>query len=88
MKKLPNLYKNTTMNMKSHNKEYCYLEEEKENRKEIEEFINNTNIFQIPLIITTKDDTFVTRIIKREKNNLITINNNTIKIEDIIKIEK
>ncbi|MBR2828067.1 MAG: hypothetical protein IKE70_02395 [Bacilli bacterium] len=89
MKKLPNLYKNLSINTKTHNKDYCYLEDnQEENNKEIIEFIKNSNIYQIPLIITTKDNTFVTRIIKIENDNLITLKNEKIRIEDIIKIEK
>lgn len=89
MKNLPNLYKNTRGNIKNNNKEYCYLEkEQKDNNKEIEEFIKNTNILGIPLILTTNENTFVTRIIKVEKDYLITLKNERIKIEDIKKIEK
>jgi len=44
-------------------------------------------IYKIPVKITTKSKEISTKIIGKNKKNLITINNELIKIEDIIRIE-
>ena len=93
MKKLPSLFKNTNSNLNNHNKDYCYVnkaeyKEINNVRGEIIKLINKPNIFQIPLIIKTKDKTIITRIIKADNNSLLTINNEIININDIISIEK
>ncbi len=90
MKELPTLYKNENLNLKNHNKDYCYLEET--TRKDIspvlDSILNTPLVYRIPVIITTKDNTLVTRIVKVEDNHITTINGDIIKLEDILNIEK
>ena len=85
MKKLPKLYKNNNMMLKNHNKNYCIvnkLDNKYENSSVnniIEELLKNSCIYQIPLIIKTKDKSFVTRIVKVDNTNIYTIDNRIIK---------
>lgn len=94
MKKLPKLYKNENMSLKNHNNNYCIVNkidnkyENKSINNTIEELLKNPCIYQIPLIIKTKDKSFVTRIVKVDNMNIYTIDNKIIKKEDIISIEK
>ena len=91
MKKLPSLYKNINLTIKNHNHSYCYVREEesiKEENSLLEELLKNPKVYQIPLIIYTKEKIIVTRIIKKVDNKILTIDNQEIPIQDIIKIEK
>lgn len=94
MKKLPKLYKNENSKPLDNNKKYCYLKEEKEdNRNSIDEKIYNIfngigYSYNIPVRIKTKDKEYNTSLVTKTKNNLITLDNEVIKIEDIISIEE
>lgn len=58
-------------------------------RKKINEIFTSRNyIYKANVEIKTKDNTYVTKIIGRNKSHLITMDNKTILIDDIIDIEK
>lgn len=92
MKKLPEIYKNMINKNIRNNKEYCYLENEsfEENELNIEEKLNS--IFHgvgypsnKSVEIVTKEKTYQTSLITRTKNSVITINDETIPLKEIIK---
>ena len=103
MKKLPSIYANNIEKNKEHNESVykSYKEETKEpiekkqnypkktvNQK-IREILNTKNhSYKTPVKIKLKDSTKQVEIIGRNTKNLITIENELIKIEDIIDIEK
>lgn len=96
MKKLPELYKNNDMHPKNNNKKVCYLnnEEVRNNSKtdilqELDSIFNSLGYsYNIPIIIETKNDKIHTSLVTKSKNYVITIDNQTIPISDIINIEK
>ena len=74
------------------NKEEKNNEKMKFNEKTIEQKINeiiksNKYIYKIPVMIKLNDKVVETNIIGKNKTNIITINNELIKIEDIKDIE-
>ena len=90
MNKLPRLYKNEKDIPKNHNKEICYLKEEQEYNVEDtihRIFQGDSHPFTIPVWIKTKTKEYNTYLISNKNNKLTTIDNDTIQIEDIIKIE-
>ena len=90
MKKLPELYKNTNISL-TNNKKYCYVEEQTNNQSieeiqnKIKNIIHETNSNQV--IIKTKDNEYKTIIVAKVNNNIITLNNDKIPINEIISIE-
>ena len=91
MKKLPSIYKNNII-MKSHNNKICYVKDN--NKKETTNDILN-NIFSgyhipyhIKVQITTKNKIFNTYLTARGNNYLLTIQNELIKLSDIIDIKR
>lgn len=93
MKKLPKLYKNEINKNINNNKKYCYLKnevgEEKDNIAEkLRKIFNGMGYsYNIPVIIRTKDKEYNTSLISKTKNNIITLDNEVIKIEDIISLD-
>ncbi len=94
MKKLPKLYKNEINKNITNNKNYCYLNDElpRNNQFSIEEKI--TKIFNglgasynIPVLIRTYNKEYRTSLVSKTKNNLVTLDNEVIKIEDILSLE-
>lgn len=91
MKKLPQIYKNKINKKINNNKEYCYL---KNNTSEDIEYIITEKLNSIfhgvgypynkTVEIITKDKTYQTSLLTRTKNSVITINDETIPIKDII----
>ena len=64
------------------------VNEEKTIHQKINEIINSRNyIYKIPVKIRTENDEIITKIIGKNKNNVITIDNKLIKIETIQNIE-
>ena len=57
------------------------------NKKVNEIFSSPTYVYKANVEITTKDSTITTKIIGRNKSYLITMDNKTIKIDDIIDIK-
>lgn len=91
MKKLPSIYKNNNI-MKSHNNKIYYVKDN--NKKETTNDILN-NIFSgyhipyhIKVQITTKSKVFNTYLTARGNNYLLTIQNELIKLSDIIDIKR
>lgn len=58
------------------------------NKKINEIFSSPTYVYKANVEITTKDSTITTKIIGRNKSYLITMDNKTIKIDDIIDIKQ
>ena len=95
MRNLPKIFKNKNNVFSSNNKNVCYLKKEQE--KTIEEDLktifndikdpsninNNYRVF-----IKTKTKSFETTIIIKTKKSIITIDDETIPIEDILYIKK
>ena len=89
---------NNTKIYKSYKKENVEQEEknikttkypEKTINQKIKDIMNKkNNSYKIPVIIKTKEKIMEKEIIGKNTKNLITINNELIKIEDIIDIEK
>jgi hypothetical protein len=57
------------------------------NQKIIEILNTKNHIYKIPVKIETEQETMIKKIIGKNQNNLITIDNELIKIEDIVDIE-
>ena len=96
MKKLPNLYTNTFEKkidnsleyIKVNNKEKNYSLSLTELNKKINTiFKSNNYIYKIKVEITLKDKVINTYLIGKTKNNLITLDNELININDIENIE-
>jgi len=96
MKKLPELYKNNNMHPKNNNKTVCYLnnkEVRNDSKPTILEELNSIfnglgYSYNIPVIIETKNGKIHTSLVTKSKNYVVTIDNQTILISDIINIEK
>lgn len=99
MKKLPKIYQGEFTKKINNNKNTCYLDL---NEKTIKPPQANTTIletiteifsglghaYNIPVTITTKDQVYETSLIAKTKKYVVTLDNETIPIEDIITIEK
>ena len=90
MKKLPSIYKNEINKKIKNNREVTYIKEEKQNINEIIDSIFNGvgYSYNIPLIITTKDKVYETSLISRNNTKINTLDNQSIPISEIIKIER
>lgn len=93
MKKLPNIYKNNNIVLNTNNKKYCSFKNtnnlEKDNN--IKDTINNLfkglgHSYNIPVVITTTSKEYDTFLISRTRDNVITIENELIPIDSIIKL--
>lgn len=86
--KLPRLYKNENIKT-SNNKEYCYIEKTYENISDkLNKIFNGLgHSYNIPVVIKTKDKEYNTSLVTKAKNRLITLDNEVIKIDDIISLE-
>ena len=98
-KKLPEVFHNSINKKLSNNNDIFYskddtnMVEEKKDRKNIRKMINDIfsssdYVYKANVKITTSDNSFETKIIGKNKNYLITLDNKIIPIEDIIDIEK
>ena len=91
MKKLPSIYKNTSTT-KDNNNKICYITHH--NKKEtINDILNDIfNGYQIPyhikVQITTKNKIMNTYLTARGNNYILTIQNELIKLSDIIEIKR
>lgn len=96
-KQLPKVYHNKINKKLNNNTQYFSSSEKPNNiknknpkniRKKINDIFSSPNyIYKANVTITTKDQTINERIIGRNKNYLITMDNKTILIDDIIDIE-
>lgn len=98
MKKLPNLYTNTFdkkidnsidfIKIKNENIETNDLSKYTLNKKIEQIFKSKNYIYKIKVDIHYKDKTITETIIGKTKNNLITIDNKLLNIDDILDIKK
>ncbi len=97
MKKLPEIYKQDINKKITNNNTVYYSTTKKEeklyNNVDIKEFINNIfkeggYVFNKPLIITTKDKTYDTALVKKSEDYIYTLTEDTIRISDIISIKR
>ncbi len=98
MKKLPKIYKNEITKKINNNKEVCYLKNRQTSdvtphqKKDIEltldEIFSGIGYsYNIPVTIKTSTKTYDTSLITKTKNNVVTLDNDIISIEDIISLE-
>jgi hypothetical protein len=65
------------------------IKDNKTIEKKIKDILNSKEyIYRIPVIIKTKEEEYKTKIIGKNNKNIITIDNQLIKIEDILDIKK
>lgn len=101
MKKLPKIYQNQIDKKFKNNNTVYYSNSNINNYKEYDNQDLNTImstlesltkekgfIFNKPLLIKTKDKLYDTAIVKINTTNIITLNEDTIKIEDILSINR
>ena len=91
MKKLPELYKNK-IELTSHNKKYCLVEENEIKDKDVENIIksilsNSNYLNNIPIIIKTRNKEYRTSIVSKYNNKILTLDSEIIPISEIIDIE-
>ena len=94
-KKLPRVFANR-IDKKLNNNSTCYVSNEKRNivkfskndiNKKINEIFNSTSyLYRANVVITFKNGDVVKKIIGKNKNQLITIDNELIPIDDILDI--
>lgn len=96
MKKLPEIYKNNINKNINNNKKMCILknvnEEIKEKTVNIEEILSKIfngigYSYNIPILIETKNKKYETSLITKTKNNVVTIDNDIIPINEIVNIK-
>ena len=96
MKKLPEIYKNNINKNINNNKKMCILknvnEEIKETPVNIEKILSKIfngigYSYNIPILIETKDKKYETSLITRTKNNVVTLDNDIIPINEIVNIK-
>ncbi len=99
MAKLPKVFHNDINKKFTNNKSYIYAENGKidnsknQTKNDVIELINSLFnekgfIFNKPLLIKTKEKTYDTAIIKKDHNNIYTLTEDVISIDDIISIER
>lgn len=95
MKNLPKLYKGTVSASNNrkvfYSKNDCLLEENKNNTSLVnldDLFKNNKYGYSEEIKIVTNKKEYVTRLVKKINDTVLTIDNELIKVEDIKKIEK
>lgn len=99
MKKLPKIYQGDFNKKITNNKNACYLDLDKEtleikqDNTDVLEIITEVfsglgHAYNIPLIIRTKDKVYETSLIAKTKKHVVTLENVTIPIIDIISIKK
>ena len=95
MKKLPELYKNLNSKPIDNNRKVYYMKEDTRVyqpatiKEELDSIFHTLGYsYNIPVEIMTKKETYHTSLVARTKENVLTIDNKTIPISDIIKITK
>lgn len=99
MKKLPKIYQGEIKKKIINNKKICYVENinnennERSTEKDFKEVLNEIfsgigYSYNIPLIIKTNNKEYITSLIAKTKNNVITIDNEVIPIAEIVSIKK
>lgn len=102
-KKLPNIFVNKNTGIVKNNEEFYYGKDNINNetkiidnnmkdiliRKKIDDIFNSSSfIYKARVIILTKDNDKEYTLIGRDKNKLLTIDNETILISDVLDIKK
>ena len=91
MKSLPRLYKNDK-SIKNNNKNNCVVEERIVNNtihEDIKQIFNSPGFpFDKRVLIKTKDKIIKTYLVSENENTITTLNDEIIKIEEIISIER
>lgn len=102
-KKLPNIFVNKNTGIVKNNEEFYYGKDNINNetkiidnnmkdiliRKKMDDIFNSSSfIYKAKVIITTKDNDKEYTLIGRDKNKLLTIDNETILISDVLDIKK
>ena len=102
-KKLPNIFVNKNTGIVKNNEEFYYGKDNINNetkiidnnmkdiliRKKIDDIFNSSSfIYKARVIITTKDNDKEYKLIGRDKNKLLTIDNETILISEVLDIKK
>ncbi len=99
--RLPNVFRNRKVGVVRNNKEVFYSKEEKKElpkeddkiqkiiiRKKINDIFNSRNfIYKAKVIITTKEKDMLVEIIHKNNSALLTLNNESIPIDDILDIK-
>ena len=95
MKKLPELYKNLNSKPIDNNRKVYYMKEDTRVyqpatiEEELDSIFHTLGYsYNIPVEIMTKKETYHTSLVARTKEKVLTIDNKTIPISDIIKITK
>lgn len=95
MSKLPKIFHNDLKNNISNNKEYVYVSNNilDNSNFDVDRFITSLSkengfIFNKPVIIKTKNNTFDTAIIRKNNNLIYTITDDVIDINDIVTIDR
>lgn len=82
-----NIYKNKMVKEINNNKKYCYLNNiEHSNINSLFEDISS--IYKYKFIIKTNNKEYITHLIGKTSNYLITFNDEKIYLDDIVSIEK
>ena len=94
MKKLPELYKNLNTKLIDNNKKVYYMKEDRSvNTTSVEDELNSIfnslgYSYNIPVEFVTKTSTYHTSLVAKTKENVLTIDNQTIPIRDIVRITR
>lgn len=95
MKKLPELYKNLNTKPIDNNRKVYYMKENTRTispttiEEELDSIFHTLGYsYNIPVEIMTRKETYHTSLVARTKESVLTIDNKTIPISDIIKITK
>ena len=84
MKKLPELYKNTNINIKDNNKRTCYINENNEVDEVLDIIFNGlSSPYQKQVEIKTTNNIYETYLVHKTSNNITTLDNIIIPIKDI-----
>lgn len=86
-KELPKLYKGNVSNTSNRNVAYGLKEKEENVEDKINKLFRQNEIYRQDVIFKTNKKDYNTKIIGRTKDHIITLENEVIKIKDIIKIE-
>ncbi len=85
--KLPNIYKGNVTSDNNLRVAYADKEEKIDAKDLINKIFKQNKLYKQDVVIETKDKTYNTKIIGKTNEHIITINNEVIKIDDIVKIK-
>ena len=91
MKKLPSIYKKEINKKIKNNREVVYIKEENKELiiDTINAIFNGTGyVYNVPVIINTKDKVYDTYLVSKTNTIVTTLNNDIIPISKIISIER